>query len=582
MGRYRLEEPIGSGSFGTVWRALDGHLDREVAVKAIPSEHAGERADREIRAAARLSHPGVVTLHEASADGTHTYIVSEFVRGSTLAELLADGTPSDRDIARIGAALAAALDHAHGHGVIHRDVKPGNVLIPDAPRSEAGIVKLADFGIARLAGESSLTRTGDVVGTLAWMAPEQAAGSEVEAASDLWALGLIVFEGFAGFNPMRGATPAETARNLAQGPPESLAEHRGDLPGVLISAVDTALEWDPADRGSVAGFGVALGEAAHLLGDEPGSIAPAVRRGGGARSPRTALPPAERQYPQVGPPGDSGLAGLPGQGVPAPRKGWIARVLASLTGAALAIGWSFTLAPPFARPDRWLIAAGAGILIGLAPRAGWIMSAAAAAAALAWAGEPGEAVVLAAAVLPAIPLLWQSPQWFSLTWLAPGLGFAGFGGAWPALASFGSGPFTRGAVAAVGAWQLACAELLLGRDLLGPSAAAGSAALWRDDVSQVIPDALKPLLTGPAPIVALIWAAGAVALPILVRGRSAVTDAVCGALWAVGIGLATAWATGGVARGALAGSLAGAALVVAVRGFRDSRSEPHGGGGASA
>src|SRR4051812_32739253 len=192
LGRYRVEQRLGAGGFGVVWRARDERLERPVAVKVLPHRRGlGKRAEREALAAARLNHPAIVTLYEAGSDADAAYLVSELVEGRTLDELLADGALSDRDIARIGAALATALDHAHGQGVIHRDVKPGNVMVPRVPHGQGerssqrppqagswatafALAKLTDFGVARLVGDDPLTRTNDVVGTLAYMAPEQA------------------------------------------------------------------------------------------------------------------------------------------------------------------------------------------------------------------------------------------------------------------------------------------------------------------------------------------------------------------------------------------------------------------------
>jgi len=581
MGRYRLEEAIGSGAFGTVWRAVDERLDREVAVKAIPSELAGERAEREIKAAARLAHPGVVTLHEAAADSTHTYIVSEFVRGATLAQLFADGECSDRDVARIGAALAGAIDHAHGHGVVHRDVKPGNILIPDAPRSEAGIVKLADFGIALLAGESSLTRTGDIVGTLAYMAPEQAAGRAAGPEADLWALALIVYEGFAGQNPIRGATPAETARNLGEGSPCSLSEERADLPAELIEAVDDALEEDPRDRGSLADLGRALSACVAELDDGPGSIAPAVRRRSRSKtsiriSRRQTNHPVERQEDGLAPQtlarsridSEQPARITDSSPISAPGSWWRDRLMAAVAAAALTFGWSAVLAPTEIASQKWILAAGAGLLVGLLPRLGWLMAALASVVCLAVTGESGTAVVLSVALLPSPILLWRSPEWWSATWLAPLLGVPGFAGGWPAVASFGRTIPARAAAGAIGAWQIGCAELLVGRSLLSDGPGAGSEALWRDNPQLAFDDAVIPLVSGSTLAVAGVWAVAAVVLPLIVRGRSAVIDALAAAGWALATGFATAAVSGGVARGALAGALAGAALVVATRGWR--------------
>ena len=179
LDRYRLHRRLGAGAFGTVWLASDERLERDVAVKILPRERVvGGRFEREARAAARLAHPGIVTLYEASVDDDGAYLVSELVRGSTLDDLLAAGLLSDHDIVSIGIALCDALEHAHAQGIVHRDVKPSNVLVPERTTTPAQLAKLTDFGVARVIGGDSLTLTGDVIGTLAYMAPEQAEGLE--------------------------------------------------------------------------------------------------------------------------------------------------------------------------------------------------------------------------------------------------------------------------------------------------------------------------------------------------------------------------------------------------------------------
>src|SRR3954471_22979413 len=169
LDRYRLVRRLGSGGFGTVWLAHDERLGREVAVKRvlIGDGDDAERARREAQAAARLSHPGIVALYETGADDEACYLVSELVRGETLRELLDSGALSDRDVVVIGAGLCEALSHAHSRGVIHRDVKPGNVMVSDSHAGDEPAAKICDFGIARIVGGEALTRTGDVVGTLA-------------------------------------------------------------------------------------------------------------------------------------------------------------------------------------------------------------------------------------------------------------------------------------------------------------------------------------------------------------------------------------------------------------------------------
>src|ERR671916_645779 len=245
MGRYRLGARLGAGGFGTVYAARDERLGRPVAVKVIPAGGASpERAQREARAVARLDHDAIVALFDAGEEDGHRYLVSELVEGRTLAELERDGALSDRDVLRIGLALADALAHAHERGVIHRDVKPQNVIVPDAPSSRRGAAKLTDFGVAHLAGEEALTRTGDVVGTLAYMAPEQAAGEPVDERADLYALGLVLYEALAGRNPVAAGSPGATARRIGTRLPP-LASARPDLPPDLCAALDRAVAADP-------------------------------------------------------------------------------------------------------------------------------------------------------------------------------------------------------------------------------------------------------------------------------------------------------------------------------------------------
>src|SRR3954454_5922007 len=235
MGRYRLRERLGSGGFGTVYAAHDERLDRDVAIQVMPAARPPpERARREALAVARLDHPGIVALFDAGEDGGARYLVSELVEGRALAQLEADGALSDRDVLRAGLALADALAHAHERGVIHRDVKPQNVIVPDDGGGWLGMpraapAKLTDFGVAHLAGEEPLTRTGDVVGTLAYMAPEQAAGRPAGEAADLYSLALVLYEALAGTHPVRGANAAATAKRVGRRI-APLRRARGDLP----------------------------------------------------------------------------------------------------------------------------------------------------------------------------------------------------------------------------------------------------------------------------------------------------------------------------------------------------------------
>ncbi len=266
--RYRLCERLGAGGFGVVWRAEDQLLRREVALKRIPlpPEHPapsdrevglGERAGREALAAARLAHPAIVALYEAYTDDDAVYLISELVHGRTLAQLIAARELDDGQILEIGMALTAALDHAHERGVIHRDVKPQNVLIPDAPSEHDTPAKLTDFGGARLSGEDALTRPGETIGTLAYMAPEQSEGRTVGTPADVYSLALVLYEALTGANPVRGATPAATARRIGC-PLPPLRASRSDLPAVLADTLDAALQPDPRERATLPQLRAAL------------------------------------------------------------------------------------------------------------------------------------------------------------------------------------------------------------------------------------------------------------------------------------------------------------------------------------
>ena len=527
LDRYRLCERLGSGGFGTVYRGHDERLDREVAVKRIPRTRRGDCADRanedgrraarEALAAARLGHPSIVALYEAGADDDAYYIVSELVHGCTLAELYGSGILPDARVVAIAAELAGALAHAHARGIVHRDVKPQNVIVPGAtadadphedPASHRGdaraTVKLTDFGIARIAGSAPLTHTGDIVGTLAYMAPEQAEGRPAGPAADLYSLALVVYEGLAGANPVRGDSPAETARRLGR-PIPSLQRARRDLPPALCAAIDRALCADPQRRGSLVELRDALLDASTEV------AADTVR-------PR---PQGRRRDPERAP-------------APAPRERLAAAAGAALLGVSI-LAWA---GPQLSVPAWWGLLAGAAVA--LAPRAGWLASAAAAVTWLLSAGEPGTALLLALALLPVPLLLPRAPALWSLPLLAPALGAITCALAFPAVAGLLRGAWRRAAVAALGIWWLLLAEPLLGRRLLlGVAAGTRDRAAWRGSATDFVGHALVPLVRGAAPSVAVAWALAALILPWIVRGRSPSLDAFAAAVWAAGAAAAT-------------------------------------------
>ncbi len=273
LGRYHLVRRIGAGGMGVVYLARDQHLERDVAVKRIAIElDREERGEREALAAARLQHPGIVALYESGRDEDAVYLVSELVRGRTLAELIRDGDLSDRDVVLMGMTLCDALEHAHARGVVHRDVKPSNIICPDSNEDGAGVAKLTDFGIALMADGDVLTRTGDIMGTLAYMAPEQAAGRGATGASDVYALGVVLYEGLSGVNPIRADNPAATARRVGTRLPPLLRVRR-DLPPGLCRAIDAAVLPEPEQRVRLGALRVALAGVVDEVGDEVGPIA---------------------------------------------------------------------------------------------------------------------------------------------------------------------------------------------------------------------------------------------------------------------------------------------------------------------
>ena len=224
-GRYRLLERIGSGGMGTVWRAYDELVDREVAVKQprLPGDpedeefqRAAHRLYREARAAARVDHPSAVAIHDVVIEDELPWIVMELVRGESLHELLGRGPLTPADAARIGLAVLGALCAAHAVGIVHRDVKPANVLLGPHHR-----VVLTDFGIAHIQGEESLTASGEFVGSLEFIAPERMSGTGAGPASDLWSLGVLLYAAVEGASPFRRTTVESTLGAILAGePPE--------------------------------------------------------------------------------------------------------------------------------------------------------------------------------------------------------------------------------------------------------------------------------------------------------------------------------------------------------------------------
>jgi eukaryotic-like serine/threonine-protein kinase len=272
--RYRLERRLGTGGMATVQLALDTRLERRVAVKVL-AEHLAEdsnfirRFRREALAAARLVHPNVVQVFDFGTDEAsgRPFIVMEFVDGPSCAEILRELGPLEHeDAVSILVQACRGLDYAHRNGVIHRDVKPGNLL----RARESGQVKLADFGIAKATEQSDLTKTGSVLGTAAYLSPEQARGEPAGPASDLYALGVVAYQLLAGRAPYEAASLTDLARQQENRAATPLHEIDPQIPRPLSLVVARALERDPAARFASAGeMAQALEDAMHGNAPEP-------------------------------------------------------------------------------------------------------------------------------------------------------------------------------------------------------------------------------------------------------------------------------------------------------------------------
>ncbi|WP_418958626.1 serine/threonine-protein kinase [Streptomyces tritici] len=347
-GRYRLLARLGHGGMGTVWRARDEVVDREVAVKEprVP-DHLSEqergnihlRMQREARAAARIDHPAVVTVHDVVVEDGRPWVVMELVRGQSLADRLQEGTLDPREAARIGLEVLGALTAAHEAGVLHRDVKPDNVLLGRADR-----VVLTDFGIATIEGEQRLTETGAFVGSPEFVAPERLLGQRPGPESDLWSLGVVLYAAVEGMSPFRRTNTPATLQAVLSAEPQSPAR----APGAFGDLVMRLLRKDPAARPGPAEIRAVLEAVARPV-------------------------PVAAPVPTVA---GQALAGQPSAGQPRPGNRWVPPVLAESRGArfgllggllAVVLAATLLIMNPFAgdepppgwqlRPERELLRA---------------------------------------------------------------------------------------------------------------------------------------------------------------------------------------------------------------------------------
>ncbi len=300
-GRFVLESEIGAGGMSVIFLGKDEVLDRPVAVKVLRSgfenSEVGARFRREGRTAARLSHPNIVQVYDAGEDELDgrevSYIVMEYVPAGDLGKLVVEKGPlAEKELARIGADVASGLVHAHDRNIIHRDIKPRNILIDDYGRP-----KLADFGVARALGATEATRTGSYLGTASYSSPEQLRGEEITPKSDVYSLGCTLYEAAVGEPPFFGG-PLEVAGQQLTKPPTPPRTRGAALSGAFEDLILACLAKDTADRPDAAGLqerllglsAVASGamKTAPALGETMGGLAQATQEAGAARTARVA------------------------------------------------------------------------------------------------------------------------------------------------------------------------------------------------------------------------------------------------------------------------------------------------------
>jgi len=335
LDRYRPLRPLGSGASGSVWLARDEQNGLDVALKIVPREgKAAYRAEREAEAAARLRHERCLRSYGFGSDAGHVYIAYEYVGGRTLREAMRAGELTDARAVEAAAQILDGLAHAHGRGIVHRDVKPSNVLLLD---EDAVSIRLLDFGLARFDEAETLTAVGDVPGTLAYISPERLRGEEARPVSDVWGAGILLWECLAGKHPFWGIPLQAMATAIETGVPP-LHDERPDLPKRLLQAVGRSLDPDPARRPSAASLAHELREA---VGD---------RRRNPSPKSRARVDPTQSLLARFVPPAAAAAATLvAGSALPFFPTGWtfgLAALAALTTLRSPRAGLALALATP--------------------------------------------------------------------------------------------------------------------------------------------------------------------------------------------------------------------------------------------
>ena len=348
LGRYRPLRPLGSGGMGSVWHARDEQEGRDVALKIVSrTGSAGPRAEREAAAAAQLKHPACLRAYALTTDAEHVYIAYEYVPGRTLRHALERGELDDVGAVEAAAQILEGLAHAHSRGIVHRDVKPANILLAESParrdsarrRASPGgaaeiSVRILDFGLALVSEEETLTAAGDVPGTLAYISPERLAGKPAGPETDVWSVGVLLWESLAGRHPFGAGPFMEIAKRIGRGAPP-LATARPDLPAPLAQLVDSALAVEPENRPSAAKLAAGLRRAVQARTHPAG-----VRRA-------VPVPPiVARLVPAVPAAMLAGWTSATFAFFPAHWPAGLAAVAALLTVAGPRLGLAFALAVP--------------------------------------------------------------------------------------------------------------------------------------------------------------------------------------------------------------------------------------------
>jgi serine/threonine-protein kinase len=531
LDRYRPLRPLGRGGSGSVWLARDERTGLEIALKIVPREgKRAERAMREMEAASRLRHERCVRAYDFAGDDGHVYIAYEYVRGKTLREAIRRGELSEAAAVEAAAQVLDGLAHAHRRGIVHRDVKPSNVLLEE---SDEVAVRVLDFGLAQFDDADTLTAVGDVPGTLAYISPERLGGADATVASDVWAVGVMLWEALAGTHPFWGVPLPEVASAITAGAPP-LSARRGDLPRRLLAAVDTALAVDPARRPTASQLAAELREAFVA------APRPTQRRKERPTSRRTSRP-AARPHAAAAP-------------IP------LAHRLPPAFLAAAATGVGGALLPFWPPPVLVLLSLAAGLATLRVPRLGLAI------ALVAPVFPLGNAAQAAAVVYGVIALGWLAATWRDaraglLFALGPALAPLGLLPLLPLAVQPARGAWRRGLHAGFGVLAAAVVAGLAGRPLPLTGATVGDLGLAQSERPTDVVQALERALTANTAVLttALALALVAVLLPRAVaRGAWGIAG-----LGALQLGLVLLWAPSIPAFGMIVGTWLFCAALVA-------------------